>query len=176
MEYLYVCHFSNGHIKVGRSVDPMARIATHADRVACIGVELVEHFTVECEGAVIPAENCLIARCNESATARHLDEWFVGLDYGDVVRWACDAAAAKLEYPTYDSRWRNLLADLKRFGMTQMQIADHCGCDQSTISALNNGRAGDPRYSLGEKLIALHASRQAAHSGIGRSHPSPSAL
>ncbi len=30
MNYLYVCLFSNGHIKVGRSINPMARIA---DRV-----------------------------------------------------------------------------------------------------------------------------------------------
>lgn len=35
-EYLYVCHFSNGHIKVGRSVHPKSRIASHADRVAQI--------------------------------------------------------------------------------------------------------------------------------------------
>jgi len=34
MEYLYVCHFSNGHIKVGRSIHPKSRIASHADRVA----------------------------------------------------------------------------------------------------------------------------------------------
>ncbi len=27
MQYLYVCHFSNGHIKVGRSIEPTARIA-----------------------------------------------------------------------------------------------------------------------------------------------------
>lgn len=44
MEYLYVCHFSNGHIKVGRSIDPRARIAAHADRVACMGVEFVDRF------------------------------------------------------------------------------------------------------------------------------------
>ena len=31
MEYLYVCHFSNGHIKVGRSIDPKSRIASHAN-------------------------------------------------------------------------------------------------------------------------------------------------
>jgi len=24
-EYLYVCHFSNGHIKVGRSISPKSR-------------------------------------------------------------------------------------------------------------------------------------------------------
>ena len=34
MSHLYVCHFSSGHIKVGRSIDPVARVAQHADRVA----------------------------------------------------------------------------------------------------------------------------------------------
>ncbi len=30
MSHLYVCHFSSGHIKVGRSIDPVARVAQHA--------------------------------------------------------------------------------------------------------------------------------------------------
>lgn len=31
MQFLYVCHFSNGHIKVGRSVDPQSRIASQGN-------------------------------------------------------------------------------------------------------------------------------------------------
>lgn len=80
-EYLYVCHFSNGHIKVGRSVYPKSRIAQHADRVACIGIELIEHHIAECIGHSEPAETSLINRCAELATKRHGSEWFAGLDY-----------------------------------------------------------------------------------------------
>jgi len=87
-EYLYVCHFSNGHIKVGRSVSPKSRIASHADRVACLGVELVEHHIVECVGKSSEAETILIEYCSESAKKRNRSEWFEGLDYLD----ACDAA------------------------------------------------------------------------------------
>lgn len=159
MESLYVCHFSNGHIKVGRSVDPMARIASHESRVACMGVHLVEQFIAPCVGASIPAEVALISRCSEACARRFLDEWFDGLDYAEVCRWASAAADLRMDYPVVNSRWRLMLADLKRCGMTQMQIAGHCGCDQSTISALSNGRAEEPRYTLGTRIIALHSER-----------------
>lgn len=88
MEYLYVCHFSNGHIKVGRSIDPRARIAAHADRVACMGVELVEHHIAECIGRSAPAEAALIERCAELSHKRNKSEWFEGLDYLDVCEQA----------------------------------------------------------------------------------------
>ena len=41
MSFLYVCLFSNGHLKVGRSVNALARISQHEERVSCLGVELV---------------------------------------------------------------------------------------------------------------------------------------
>ena len=80
-QYLYVCHFSNGLIKVGRSIDPVSRIAQHAERVSCMGVELVEHQVFLCVGHVIPAEVALIKKCEEEASAKHKNEWFEGLDY-----------------------------------------------------------------------------------------------
>ena len=33
MSSLYVCLFSNGHLKVGRSVNALARISQHEERV-----------------------------------------------------------------------------------------------------------------------------------------------
>ncbi len=33
---LYVCLFSNGHLKVGRSVNALARISQHEERVSCL--------------------------------------------------------------------------------------------------------------------------------------------
>jgi hypothetical protein len=88
MESLYVCEFSNGHIKVGRSINPDARIAAHADRVACVGIELVEHRTFECVGPSEPREHHLISCCAGIATARHGGEWFAGLDFDAVCHWA----------------------------------------------------------------------------------------
>jgi hypothetical protein len=91
-ESLYVCRFSSGHIKVGRSIDPMSRIAAHADRLACIGVELVNHFVVACVGPSEPREAHLIARCADAADKRYHYEWFEGLDYRMACEWAEIAA------------------------------------------------------------------------------------
>jgi len=90
-EYLYVCHFSNGHIKVGRSISPKSRIASHADRVACVGIELVEHHIVECVGHSASAEFELIERCAELCTKRNMSEWFEGLEYIEI----CELAEQK---------------------------------------------------------------------------------
>lgn len=95
MEYLYVCHFSNGHIKVGRSIDPQARIASHADRVGCLGIELAEHFIVECIGHSAPSEKQLIELCAQHAVARNKNEWFVGIDYVTACEWATECAKSE---------------------------------------------------------------------------------
>ena len=97
MHYLYACHFSNGHIKVGRSINPMARIASHEDRVSCLGVELVEHQIFECVGHVIQAEAELIRRCGEAAKKTNKNEWFEGLDFLEVCEWAEEVVKLKFE-------------------------------------------------------------------------------
>lgn len=92
MESLYVCLFSNGHIKVGRSIDPQSRIATHADRVSCMGVVPGLSAWQECKGSAVQAEAELIARCQAAATACYLNEWFSGLDFDTVAQWLGEAA------------------------------------------------------------------------------------
>lgn len=92
MESLYVCLFSNGHIKVGRSVDPKSRIAQHAERVSCMGIELRDHYTAECVGPASEREQALINRCAEHAEQRFHNEWFVGLQFWEVRDWARNAA------------------------------------------------------------------------------------
>lgn len=92
MSHLYVCHFSSGHIKVGRSIDPVARVARHADRVACVGIELVEYRTFECAGDVFMAEAALIERCDTECTRRLKSEWFEGLTFESACEWACGCA------------------------------------------------------------------------------------
>lgn len=92
MSHLYVCHFSSGHIKVGRSIDPVARVAQHADRVACVGIELVEYRTFECAGDAFMAEAALIERCDTECTRRLKSEWFEGLTFESACEWACGCA------------------------------------------------------------------------------------
>lgn len=97
MNYLYVCHFSNGHIKVGRSINPMARIASHEDRVSCLGVELVEYRIFECVGHVVPAEAELIRRCGEVASKTNKNEWFEGLDFIQAIDMAHEISRLQFE-------------------------------------------------------------------------------
>ncbi len=92
MEYLYACHFSNGHIKVGRSISPIACIEAHTDRVACLGVTLERHHMAMCVGNVIACEAALIARCAQFADGQHKNEWFAGLVFSTVRQWVDECA------------------------------------------------------------------------------------
>lgn len=51
--------------------------------------------------------------------------------------------------------WPRILGDLIATGMTQPRIADACGCGQSTVSELLNGRAKNPRTDTGLLLLKL---------------------
>lgn len=161
MEALYVCKFSNGHIKVGRSSAPQLRIRTHAERVACLGITLDQSYFTECPDSDEGREQALINRCVDAATFRHQREWFAGLQFADVCKWAYDAAHAESvgavvrvgqgEAPDF----RSIVNGLRAQGMTQADIAGVCQCDQSSISDISTGRTKDPRYSVGAALIAL---------------------
>ncbi len=159
MSHLYVCHFSSGHIKVGRSIDPVARVAQHADRVACVGIELVEYRTFECAGDAFMAEAALIERCDTECTRRLKSEWFEGLTFESACEWACGCAktdfqAAHKDCAT-DVSWPRIIKELQSRGVTQVQMSERCGCGQMTISDLLNGRTKNPRYDIGAGLLAL---------------------
>jgi IS30 family transposase len=57
-------------------------------------------------------------------------------------------------------RWKSIIADLLKSGLTQPQIADACNCRQTTISALYTGKTIEPRYSLGRALERLRQKRR----------------
>lgn len=96
MESLYVCLFSNGHIKVGRSGDYSTRIKQHADRVACLGVSLTDYFVTQEVAEAERRERDLIDRCAAAAAARFQCEWFSGLNFTDVSLWAVEASRRDL--------------------------------------------------------------------------------
>lgn len=155
-DFLYVCEFSNGHIKVGRAVDPVSRIAQHADRVSCLGVTLERHAQFVCGESAAEAESHLIQACKANATRQHKQEWFEGLLFPEVSEWA--ERLASFTRPAVDDErapdFRAIVRRLCAGGMTQTAIAQHCDCDQSTISDIANGR-GEPRYSMGVALLKL---------------------
>lgn len=140
MEYLYVCHFSNGHIKIGRSINPTARIASHTDRVACVGIELIEHRFFECVGYSGAAESRLIAYCAERATKRNKSEWFDGLDFEDVCEWAAEFAASEVAV-----RSISIVKTIReRLGFTQAALGEGMGCTQGNVSFYEKGQTIPP--------------------------------
>ena len=92
MTHVYVCQFSNGIIKVGRSIDPHSRVANHIDRVSCVGIQLEESRVYACVSDAIYAERELIAYCSGNAISRIKSEWFDGLNFEDVCKKACELA------------------------------------------------------------------------------------
>jgi hypothetical protein len=161
MESLYVCLFSNGHIKVGRSASPDTRIKQHQERVACFGVTLEQSYKTECADSPEAREYALISRCTAAASQRHQREWFAGLDFNDVWRWAAEVAHGDFDIPKAPDLdaglpdFRALVASLKAAGYTQADMAAECGCGQSSISDIATGVTKDPSYSVGAALMRL---------------------
>ena len=66
-------------------------------------------------------------------------------------------------------QWKNVIADIQaRQGWTQPQIAKAAGCAQATISDLATGKTTEPRFALGQVLLALskkpaRKTKEAAH-------------
>ena len=96
MSSLYVCLFSNGHIKVGRSVDALARISQHEERVSCLGVELVDYRVFDCVTHPGSAEAVLIERCVDACSKRNKNEWFEGVDFDSACEWAAECASTPI--------------------------------------------------------------------------------
>lgn len=154
MQYIYVCLFSNGHIKVGRAVDTASRIATHKYRVACLGVSLVSHEIIACPVDVKDAEAALIDWCVQNAEERFMNEWFSGLNYTDVVNEAIRCADADKSADS-STGWAAYLILIKRAGYTQTRIAELIGCSQPSIANFVRGRSENPSFKVGYGLIQI---------------------
>lgn len=64
--------------------------------------------------------------------------------------------------------WKAIVAELKTLRLTQEQIAEACGCRQTTISALSRGKTRNPGHDLGQKLTALLQAKRAAAAAEAR--------
>lgn len=154
MEFLYVCLFSNGHIKVGRSIDPASRIACHQSRVACLGVDLVSSQIVDCARDVKDCEAALIDWCQQNASDRFMNEWFSGLDYEKTVASAIRCANADHSEDSLTG-WAGYLVLIKRAGYTQTRIAELIGCSQPSIANFVRGRSESPSFRVGYGLLQI---------------------
>lgn len=128
MSALYVCLFSNGHLKVGRSVNALARISQHEERVSCLGVELVDYRVFDCVVHPGPAEAALIERCVEACSKRNKNEWFEGVDFDSACEWAAECASTPITTAP-----EALDAAIEAMGGVSM-LASAIGVGQSVIS------------------------------------------
>lgn len=55
--------------------------------------------------------------------------------------------------------WPSLITDLLESGLTRPELAERVGAGVSTINELARGATRDPRHTLGQRLLALHAER-----------------
>lgn len=54
---------------------------------------------------------------------------------------------------------RHLVLDLIEAGLSEAQIGERIGLSQPQVHRLKTGEALEPKWSVGQKLIALHLER-----------------
>lgn len=140
---IYACLFSSGLIKVGRSIDPQSRMASHEERLSCTGVYLVDTHFMDVDGCVIACERELIKRCNEASAKRHKSEWFDGLDFAMVSAWIDEIAAAYLLGAEAANGAMNLNQYLENDG-TAAELARKIGISPVLISQWRSGKRPIP--------------------------------
>lgn len=175
MSALYVCLFSNGHLKVGRSVNALARISHHEARVSCLGVELVDYRVFDCVAHPGPAEAALIDRCVDACSKRNKNEWFEGVDFDSACEWAAECASTQTgidEAIGVMGPIQDALTALRRT-MSQAEIAKAIGVNQSRISRWEGGDVSSGAEAAA-KLIAL-ADKKTADASTELATPSKEA-
>jgi putative transcriptional regulator len=153
MESIYVCLFSNGYVKVGRSLEPRARIALHAERVSCLGVEITGQLCIPVAAPnAQPHEQLLIDRCVAHASQRFKSEWFAGLDFAQVCQWAKEITVlGDIEAVSIFKTIR------ERIGVRQGEMGLVLGCTPANVSLMDKGQTVRPETA--KKLIVLAAQR-----------------
>lgn len=53
------------------------------------------------------------------------------------------------------TKWQEIIAELKKAGWTQTAIGNECNVSQSAINQLKLGQTKEPTHSVGEKMIEL---------------------
>lgn len=58
--------------------------------------------------------------------------------------------------------WQLLISGIEDSGLTQVEIAEKCGCSQPTISDIKNGKIKTPGFPVGQAIVELHATLKPA--------------
>jgi len=83
--HIYVVEFDQGTIKVGTSVDPKARLRSHAGLAAFFQISIARRWISLPHANAQANEKALIHWCTERAQVVGGREWFGGLAFDEVV-------------------------------------------------------------------------------------------
>lgn len=97
--YIYVIAFDDGTLKVGRSQDAEIRLRTHGQTAKGFGLSVADKWSSPEHVGWVENEGALKALAEELGGVRRSDEWFTGVDFGELV-----AKAAALEFPQSSRR------------------------------------------------------------------------
>jgi hypothetical protein len=92
--HVYVIAFDNGTLKVGRSQDMGARLKTHEQAARGFGLRVTDRWSSPEHNGWIENESALKRLAEGLGGIRRSDEWFAGVDFGELV-----AKAADLKFP-----------------------------------------------------------------------------
>lgn len=134
MDSLYVCLFSNGCVKVGRSKNADRRIAQHAVQLSCFRIDLIGSAVFECCGAMQVAESRALRKCREVAAETRGDEWFYGIDFDLACEIAKHAASGTDHHERYSGASALVRAIDVMGGMTNLAKAIGGNTKSQTIA------------------------------------------
>ena len=92
--YLYVVQFNSGVVKVGRTMNPSARLKSHATGGRPHGISVVAQWLSQPHLAAKRNERLLIAFCRSRYRSVNDGEFFVGAEPDQVVAYAEDLRAS----------------------------------------------------------------------------------
>lgn len=96
--FLYILRFSAGGVKVGQTSNLRRRLSEHRRDGEAYGVVITDYWVSPAHKNYLDNEIELIGFCDGISTTRAKREYFHGIEYGDVVRFA----AKRLRYYTDD--------------------------------------------------------------------------
>jgi hypothetical protein len=88
--HIYVIAFEGGTVKVGRAADVAGRLATHRRTAACFGLGVTAEWHSPRCGYRMSAqyERQLVEFCASRGVLRGGQEYFTGVEFSDVQRFA----------------------------------------------------------------------------------------
>lgn len=117
-DYLYLCLFDNGTIKIGRTRSINQRITTHIGFADRFGIKMIRHESIVCSNSK-KAEKDLIQWCQKNSSHVSGREWFQGILFDECFSYAKFIAD---KYP-----YENVYENIKILDLIPIQTSEFSG-------------------------------------------------